>query len=238
MKILRIASIVLLAAIAFTGCKKEEETSAITTTTEEAASIMATSLCTANAGTITQVEDAVALAEPTLYKSSLYDSTFTISSLPDAIITYQYQMNYSFGFLNANTYQLVYSASGNCDSPAQVSTITSSGTIGVTGFVSGTSFVCNGDATSEGTFAMKIGNANSLTATVTTKITDFTASKETGQLLSGTAVMTVSGKTSNGATFGFTGTLVYEGNYTGTLTINNDKFYISLKTGTVSESNN
>ncbi len=223
----------LLAIMMIAGCKKKEETPALDATTDEAASIMATSLCTGNAGAITQVEDAVELSQAVSLKSAMFDSSFTISSIPGAVITYQYQMNYSYGFLNPNNFQLTYNSSGNYNSPNVSAGISCDGALNVTGLLSGDSYVVNGQSSREGTFTMKIGNKTTMTATVSTTLVNFQVSKTTMLAESGTATIVVSGNTSTGRSFGFTGTLVYTGNYTGTLTILGKQFYINLSTGTV-----
>jgi hypothetical protein len=229
-------SILLLAAliIAMTGCKKNEETPILDATTEEAAAIMATSFCTGNAGTMTQVEDAVELANTQALKSALYDSSFTIASAPGASITYQYQVNYSYGFVGANNYQLAYDAAGTYNSPSVSASINAEGSMTVTGFISGDAYVVNGISGREGTFSMKIGNNNSITGSVSSTVTNFRYSKTTGLCESGTATVIVSGSTSTGRSFSFTGTLVYLGNYTASLTLSGKTYTVNITTGVVS----
>ena len=234
MKKLRIAAILLMAIIMVTGCKKNEEaTPVVEATADEAASIMATSLCTGNAGTMTQLEDVVELSQNAVLKSAMFDSSFTLTSTAGAAITYQYQMNYAYGFLNPGNFQFTYNANGNYNSPNVTATVTADGGLNVTGFLTGDYYVVNGQSGREGTFTMKIGNKNSMTGTVSTTLVNFKVSKTTGMLESGTATIVVSGSTKAGRNFGFTGTLVYTGNYTGTLTIAGRQFYINLTAGTV-----
>jgi hypothetical protein len=225
----------LLAITRATGCKKNEETPIIDATTEEAAAIMATSFCTGNAGTLTQVEDAVELSQAVMLKSTLTDSSFTISSAPGALITYQYQVNYSYGFLTPNNYQLAFESTGNYNSPGVAATCEAAGLMNVTGFLSGDSYYVNGQSGRDGTFTMKIGNMNSINGTVTTTLTSFRISKTTGVLESGTATIAVNGNTSAGRSFGFTGTLVYLGNYNASLTIGGKTFYVNVITGVVTK---
>jgi hypothetical protein len=232
MKKLRVLSILLLAIVMVAGCKKKEETPILDATTEEAASIMATSFCTGNAGTLTQVEDAVELAQNEIMKTPMYDSSFTVTSLPGAVISYQYQVNYAYGFLNPNNYQLAYDADGNYSSPNVNATVTANGSLNVTDFLSASSYLVTGQSGREGSFTMKIGNHSSITGTVTTTLDNFRVSKTTGLAESGGATIVVNGATGAGRTFGFTGTLVYTGNYTGTLTINGELFSVNLTTGT------
>lgn len=225
--------ITLLAILMVAGCKKKEETPVVETTAEEAVTIMATSLCTGNAGTMTQVDDAVTLSKTTILKSSLYDSSFTITNTPGAVITYQYQMNYSYSFLNSNNFQLTYNATGNYNAPMVYASITTNGSLNVTGILSGNDYIVNGQASREGTFTLKGGNQNSVSATVTTNLINLKVSKATGVVGSGTATIVVNGSTAAGRNFAFTGNLVYTGNYTGTLTIVGKQYYINLTTGTV-----
>ncbi|MCX6277524.1 MAG: hypothetical protein NT004_05445 [Bacteroidetes bacterium] len=228
---LKIVFFLMLAIAMATSCKKNEETPLPDATAEEAAAIMATSFCTGNAGTMTQVEDAVDLSQSIMLKSSLIDSSFTITSLPGALIAYQYQMNYSFGFQAPNNFQLVYSASGNYDSPNVTAAISGDGTLAVTGFLTGDAYIVNGKSASEGNFATKIGNKNSITGTVSSTITNFRFSKTTGLPESGSATIVVAGSTGAGRSFGFTGTLVYNGNNNATLTINGKTFNFNVISG-------
>jgi len=234
MKKTQLISILLMAVIAVSGCKKDETETVADATTEEAAAIVATSFCTGSAGTMTQMEDAINLSQPTVYKSTLADSTFTITSQAGAIIAYQYGVTYSFGFITPNTYQLAYTSSGNYTSPSTLGVITSEGTLTISGIIdNSTSYICNGNAGRNGTFTMKIGNTNSITATVTTTITDFKFNKNTGICESGMANVVCSGSTSLGKTFSYSGTLVYSGNYMGSLTLNGKNYTVNIKTGTI-----
>lgn len=234
MKKSQLISILLLAVVAFSSCKKNDPETVADATTEEAAAIVATSFCTGSAGTMTQMEDAVGLAKPNGYKSMLADSSFTLASPTGAIITYQYAVTYSFGFLTPNTYQLTYNSMGNYASPNSVGVITSSGALTISGLIdNSTVYTCNGNAGRNGTFTMKIGNKNSITATVTTTITDFKFNKNTGICESGKASVVVSGSTSTGKTFSCSGTLVYEGNYIGSLTLSGKTYSVNIKTGTI-----
>lgn len=234
MKNFRLITILLLSVLAVSGCKKDE--TVLEATAEEAASIMATSFCTGSAGIMTQMEDAMKMAQPSDYKSVLYDSSFTISSAAGAFITYQYTMNYDFGFLSLDSYQLDYQGNGSFSSPSSTGEITSSGTLALSGFSPyslSNYYVCNGNGTRIGTFTMKIGNKNSISGTVTTTITDFKFIKSTGICESGTASMVVSGETSSGRSLSFTGTLVYEGNYVGILTLAGKTYSVNLVTGVI-----
>ena len=231
MKKVKFAIFILFAIVLATGCKKNEETPIIDATTEEAAAIMATSFCTGNAGTMTQVEDAVDLSQDVILKSTLQDSSFTITSVPGALITYQYQVNYSYGFLTPNNYQLSFESTGNYNSPNVTASVTAAGLMNVSGFLSGDSYFVNGQSGREGNFTLKIGNKNSVTGTVNTVLTNFKISKSTGLLESGTATIEVKGSTSAGRSINFTGTLVYEGNYMVSLTINGKAFSFNINTG-------
>ena len=235
MKKLKFASILLLAIMLATGCKKNEETPIIDATVEEAASIMATSFCTGNAGTMTQVEDAVDLSQAVMLKSVLTDSSFSISSAPGALITYQYEVNYSYGFMTPNNYQLSFESTGDYSSPNVSASSTAAGLMNVSGFLTGGSYIVNGQSGRDGVFAMKIGNKNSINGTVTTTITSFKINKTSGILESGTATIAVAGNTSAGRSFGFTGTLIYQGNYNASLTINSQIFNVNINTGVVTK---
>jgi len=233
MKNFRLISVLLLTVLMLSGCKKDDKTVS-EATTEEVASIMVTSFCTGSAGTLTQMEDAVEMAMSSGSKSMMYDSSFTISNTPGATITYQYVMNYDFGFVNLNTFQLAYDASGNYSSPSISGDISTSGTLGLSGlsiYDLSAFYSLNGNALRNGTFTMNIGDNNSISGTVTTTITNFKFLKTTGLCESGTANIVVSGSTSSGKDFSLTGILVYEGNHVGSLTINGKTYSVNLTSG-------
>jgi hypothetical protein len=82
---------------------------------------------------------------------------------------------------------------------------------------------------------MKIGNQNGINGTVTATITNFRFNKSTLICESGNATVTIAGTTNAGRSFSFTGTLVYQGNYIGSLTLAGKNYSINLSTGAVSK---
>jgi hypothetical protein len=235
MKTLKLFLLIGVSVLLTVSCKKNEETPVLDATTEEAATIMATSFCTGNAGTMTQIEDAVELSQSATAKTTLTDSSFTISSVPGAPITYQYQVEYSYGFQTSNNYLLAYDAAGSYNSANLSANITAGGSLNVTGFLTGNNLIVNGQSGRTGNFAMKIGNKNSITGTVSTVVTNFTFNKTTLVCESGTATCIVNGTTSAGRSFSFTGTLVYSGNYVASLTISGKTYSLNVSTGVITK---
>jgi hypothetical protein len=233
MKTTKLFLILFAATMLAVSCKKNEETPVLDATTEEAAIIMATSFCTGNAGTMTQIEDAVELAQAPALKSILYDSSFSVSSAAGAPITYQYQVEYSYGFQSPNNYQLTYSSAGSYSSANLSANITAGGTMNVTGFTSGNYLVVNGQSARNGSFAMKIGNKNFITGSVNTVVTNFKFNKTSGLCEEGTATVIVAGTTSAGRSFSFSGTLVYSGNYNASLTVSGKTYSLNVTTGVI-----
>lgn len=216
------------------SCKKKEETPVLDATTEEAATLIATTFCTDNAGVMTQIEDAAKMADATSLKACLYDSSFSITSLPGATITYQYQVLYSYGFVTPNNYQLSYISNGSYNAPYVTANMQASGTMNVTGFFSGDAYLVNGSSERVGTFSMKTGNHNGISGEVSSTLTNFRFDRNTLICESGTAIVTISGTTNAGRSFSFSGTLVYQGNYTASLTLSGKTYTINIATGMVS----
>ena len=233
MKTLHIALLMAVILLLSSSCKKNEETPILDATTEEAATIIATTFCTGNAGVMTQMEDAVEMSQASDLKTTLYDSSFTVSSASGATITYQYQVLYSFGFLTPNNYQLTFESVGTYNAPYVSASMEAAGSMTVTGFISGYSYLVNGQSAREGNFTMKIGNQNGINGEVSATLTNFRFNKSTLICESGNATVTVTGTTNAGRSFSFTGTLVYQGNYIGSLTLAGKTYSINLSTGAV-----
>lgn len=92
----------------------------------------------------------------------------------------------------------------------------------ITGIEPATDFwLYNASHTREGVVQMNVGNQNSLTTTLTYGSTDLVISKATEQIVSGTFEINFVALNSNGNSLSRGATLVFNGNQTGTVTLNN-----------------
>ncbi|MCC8425056.1 hypothetical protein [Mucilaginibacter sp. UR6-11] len=120
---------------------------------------------------------------------------------------------------------------GSFDGPRLSSTDSGTSTVTIGGLSSSaTNFVINGTYTRNGAFNSKVGSKASGNSTVVITASNVTLSKPGRAVVSGSAVITVSGTAPSGA-FNFTGNLVFNGNNQATLTIGTNVYLVNLLTG-------
>jgi hypothetical protein len=121
---------------------------------------------------------------------------------------------------------------GSFDGPRLSSTDSGNSTVTIGGLTStATNFVINGNYVRKGAFTSKVGSKASGNSIVTITATNILLSKPGRAIVSGSAVISVSGTAASGA-FNFTGTLVFNGNNQATLTIGTSVYLVNLLTGT------
>ncbi len=121
---------------------------------------------------------------------------------------------------------------GNFDGPRLTSTNTGSATFTIAGLSpTALSFVINGEYKRTGSFQSKVGNDLSGNSNIDIVVTNLTLSKTTRKIASGSATISITGTTSKNGAFSYTGTLVFNGDGTATLTINGTAYNVDLSTG-------
>ncbi len=94
-----------------------------------------------------------------------------------------------------------------------------------------TSFVINGEYKRNGAFTSKIDTSNHGTNNVDIVINGLTITRSSRIIASGTATTSVTGYVPKKGNFSYTGTLVFNGDGTATLTLNGTVYIINLVTG-------
>ena len=90
------------------------------------------------------------------------------------------------------------------------------------------SYTLNGAFTRTGSHTSKVRNQNTFDTNVSINITSVTVDKSTMKITGGTGTADVTCEVSNGNSYSFTGSLVFNGNGTATLTINGTDYTITL----------
>lgn len=257
MKTFRLSLVLLLMVGAF-SCKKDNSTASSTTvTTDQAADLAAGSLAE-NSGGLATVTDDITVNAQTL--NSVNTGHLTINSTGQAVssvhltcgttlsdsvtraltldsVTINYFFKYSHT-LNCNTSSqpdniinaLTYSGSFN--GPRLSSTNSGSATVTVAGLEQdSTNFVVNGEYKRAGTFQSKVGNKASGNSNVDIVVTNLILNKPNRKIISGNGTIAITGTGPRGANFSFTGTIVFNGDETATLTINGTVYTVNLITG-------
>jgi hypothetical protein len=121
---------------------------------------------------------------------------------------------------------------GNFDGPRLSSTDAGTSTVTIAGLTpTAANYVINGAYVRRGAFTSKIGNKASGTSTVVITGANVLLSKPARTIVSGSAVITVTGTVPAGS-FNYAGTLVFNGNNQATLTIGTSVYVVNLLTGT------
>jgi hypothetical protein len=250
-------SIVLLLLLGALSCKKTENSPATSTavTTDQAADLAAGSLASNSYG-LTSLSDNVSAnaqsvasintgsqAVNSIGTNSIHQECGT--TLSDSASNSGTNGNVSFSYffkfartLNCNTSNqpdnLANSINyrGNFSGPNLTTADTGSAIFTIAGLSqTATNFVINGEYKRSGSFQSKVGNKASGHSNVDIVVTNLTLTKPGRRIASGSATISITGSTSKNGSFSYTGTIVFNGDGSATLTINGTVYSIDLVTG-------
>ncbi len=229
-----------------TACKKSLDTAHPTFTgsisTNDAADIAAGSLSLNSNGVANIASDAALNAtvmddDDRLKCGDMRSDTVSRQSSPGAPYTYSYKSTYNF-MVDCNASSQPDSLSSNLtyagsySGPNMSGTNSGSSIFGVGGLLQAdTAFVINGEYKRAGSFSSKTDTAKHGSNSVDIVISGLTLKKPTRMIESGTATIAITGTVPGKGSFSFTGTLVFNGDGTATLTINGNVYTINLETG-------
>jgi hypothetical protein len=254
-----ILKLTLIAALLFCAisCQKTENAT-VTVSSDQAADIAASSL-SGNSFGFSSITDNISANAQTL--NSVSNGQQTVNSigvnsihqacgttLTDSLtntgssssVTFSYFAKYS-RTLNCNTNNqpdnLINTLTfhGNFDGPRLTSNDSGNATVTIAGLTTNaTNYVINGEYKRTGAFTSKVGDKTTGTSNIDIKATNVLLTKPSAVIASGNATITVVITTTK-ATYNFTGTLVFNGDGTANLTINNTVYVINLLTGVYSK---
>lgn len=256
MKNLKLSLIVLLMLGAF-SCKKDNSSSSgSSVTTDQAADLAASSLAensngfstvtddiAVNAQGISSVNSGLAVnstqATASVHQecgTTLTDSVTRNVTVDSVTINYFFKYSHTLNCNSSNQPDNVINAlsyKGSFDGPRLSSTNSGSANVTIAGLTStATNFVLNGEYKRDGSFQSKVGNKASGNSHIDIVGTNITLSKPGRKILSGTATITISGTGPKGNAFNYTGTIVFNGDGTATLTLSGGASYtINLASG-------
>jgi hypothetical protein len=158
-----------------------------------------------------------------------FDTTVTYSySGPNVTASFTHQWELT---LNCVDTSLAFAGTftGNYDGPAITGSRTGTRDWVLTGIGTAyTAFVINGTFNCNGSWTMKVRSMNTFTNTVAITCTDVTVDKITHRITGGTGTVNITCVVSNGHSYQFTGTVVFNGDHTATLTINGKTYTILI----------
>ena len=215
----------------FTSCQKEEEEVAMTE--EEAVEVIESAMSAEAQGVAGEAADAAEAAGAYAVESLCGmsgDSSLTYS-INQLNLQASYTINWSWalvcqGFI-PNILEFNRTTAGTYETNRLKSDDSAESDWDISNLVTGTDYKLNGVYTREGSQESKIGQQNSFTSTLTVTATDILIDKATQVIDGGTAAFTLSASGSGGANVSYTGTIVFNGNQSGTLTINGTSYPIN-----------
>lgn len=221
-------------SLALTACEKEQSI----LTPDEVAVIIEGALMTDSEGAAAGISEAVLIAErytveaPSLSCGQTADTTFS-RNLSNTRITANYSASASWT-LQCNPFNVPQNismslqSSGSYTTPRVSSNDNGTGNLTVSNLVTGPNFLINGSYTRNGSQTRLLRNGNGATSTVAITLTNVAVSKSTRKIQSGNAEVIITGQGSGGQTIDSTGSIVFNGDGTATLTINGQSYTITL----------
>ncbi len=236
-------SIVALLLLGAVACKKGYNSPSLTgnVSNAEAADMVAGSLSVNSNGMASVSDDATADAAVivNLNPACGYTKTDSISrqSIPGSPYEYSWSLKYVYT-LNCNASGHADNITGNLAFGGNYSgpniTATSAGTtvFTIAGLTTAApNYVVNGEYKRTGSFQSKIDTTNKGNSNIDLVVTGLTLSKPHRIIVSGSATISVTGDVPKKGSFSYTGTIVFNGDGTATLTLNSIKYLINLATG-------
>jgi hypothetical protein len=231
-------------AVIIPSCKKDSSgsTTSATVGVDDAADAVTQAVTPESAGMVSQTEAAVVVlnnsgSSPVAPSSTVLtacgmttDTVFAGSNASGAAITYSYSYS-SSRVLSCNNdipQQFAYEFAGkwSYDAPRISSDDSASAQLTITGLQTDVSqYTFNGAYVRNGSETSKIGNKLSFSSSITLNVTSLVIDKSTDEILSGSADVTISGATSGGESFSYSGTLTFLGNKQATLVLGSGNTY-------------
>lgn len=217
-------------ALALVACDDDQAAVEIVTE-EEAAEAIENALSTETEGMTAQASTSARMADDYTDCGVTFDSTITATDAIGAL-TYNYTFNWN-GELSCSgavpsQLSLDYTMTGTYDGPRMSSSDNATATITLTGLApTKTQYTINGTYSRNGTQSSKIRDQRSFSSTITVAATDWLVNKDSQELEGGSATVVISGESSEGTAFSYTGTLTLLGNKSATLVINGNEYPIS-----------
>jgi hypothetical protein len=236
---LSLAALLLFAAVA---CKKTSNSPVITANVSnaEAADMVAGSLSLNSNGVADIASDATINASVYVNTHVACGTTKSDSisrhSPAGATRTYSYNLKYNFTVSCTNNElsniasNVTYS--GSFSGPDLSSTNSGSSIFTIASLSpTATDFIINGEYKRSGSFQSKVDTTNHGNSSVDIVITNLEVTKTGHKIVGGTATISITGDVPKKGSFTYTGTLVFNGNGTVTLTLNGTVYTINLDSG-------
>ncbi|MFN0083574.1 MAG: hypothetical protein ACKVOM_13780 [Ferruginibacter sp.] len=217
--------LLFFAATLLFSCKKENDTPTTTVTDEEAAEVISLAVSGNAQGLATQTAEITESANTYASICGYSKDSSIIRQNTIGLFSWNYNFQWQWAVLcNGGVPSVMnvnYNMKGTYDAPRISSNDNAVANVAVTNLLTGTQYILNGSYTRDGSQKSKIGGKNSFTSKVTINLSNLQLIKTTGQIASGTASVTITGSSSTGNSFSYSGNITFTGAKTATITFTN-----------------
>lgn len=227
----RIASLIFIVFVcmaSITSCKKDAGSSSSTTVSEdEAAEAITEAVTPASGGMVDQVDNSIGITMLNAYPcGESFDSSINVTSPTGSAITYSFNLSWNWMLsCSKGTFQFNFNGSSMYDAPRMSSNDSSEGSLTISGLDKGAAYIVNTSYIRNGSQQSKILNRNSFTSNITITSENINVDKTTQEITSGTATVSISGASTSGRSFSYSGTITFNGNKNATLDLGNGNTY-------------
>ncbi len=222
----------LLIMTALPSCNKDSASTTTTTdtVTEAVAAQAVTQAVEPTSGGMAQqtTEAAVVASNQTAYPcGGTFDSSIVAASVAGAAISYSVDLQWNW-VLSCSTASFTFGFTGHTTYAGSLisSNDSSNGGFVVTGLAeSAPNYVLSSNYVRNGSQQSYIGNKNSFTSVINISSSNINIDKTTEEILSGTATASISGSSTSGKSFSYSGTINFLGNQAATLTMASGNVY-------------
>lgn len=227
------------------SCKKKDtEEPEKVITTDDAADVVSYAMESSSGGYAEQVTDGAAYVDNSGFRTSSpagsmnlicgvpFDTTVTRSHSGTVNASYAHQCHYLLTCdAGSKPVSITYSGTytGSYDGPRMSSSNTGNRNWVITGLDSAsTTYTYSGNLTRNGSHTSKVRNQYTFTSDLQVSTSNLVVNKSTHRITGGTGTVSVTCSVSNGNSYSFAGTIVFNGNNTAALTINGNAYTITL----------
>ena len=221
----------------FVGCQKDTVVPEITITEDDVADVLGSTLAYSSKGLVWQMGVGSELADSgeisSLQKTSAAPIETTVTKQGSfGGYSFQYTARYRYEFsLLKDSLSFQYWLKGTYSTPRASADDSAWADLRITKFLGSDSCMINGTYNRLGTHTLKIREQKQFTSRVTATLTNVVFDKVTKKAMYGTIALNVSGESSTGNTFSYSGVLAIYGNVPASLILNDVTYEVDLNTG-------
>jgi len=234
-----LGTLYLSMAILMTSCKTDDDVIVSNEITEEdAVEVVENAVAQESGGLTEQIETTIVIAdfadpEQNPMCGLSFDSTLLQTNQSGSVILYNYEYQWTWNvqcdiLQTPEQFDFYYEMDGWCNAPRLESLDYGFNDFSISGLNSASEvYVYSGLYQRYGNIGFKTGFQTTIDSELTIEISEIIISKTTGEILEGSGSVSFIGKSSNGQSVTFEGTITFEGGDTATLKFENE-FIISL----------